>query len=390
MAQSIVTYSDLTDSSESGRVIGEKVNEAFAGRAPDALILFASSSHDYQTLLAAVHKACRPALLVGCSSAGEFTENRQGEGSVSALALRASDSDMFFSASVGRGIQSNHKTAVKELVSSFKGMNRREYPYRTALILTDALAGNAENIVEELTLLTAGRYQLVGGGAGDDAHFQRTHLFFGQEALTDAVVTLEILSKKPIGIGVGHGWQPATAPMRVTEAEGFRLISLNAIPTVEIFQEHAEKTGQPFDTAQPVPFFLHNILGIDTGQGYKLRVPLSINSDGSVNCAAEIPTGSTVFIMRTSAESAAQAASKATAAALEELKGHPAEVALFFDCVATRLRLGKEFGLELKSLRAALGGTPFAGFNTYGQIARAEGQFSGFHNCTAVVCAIGK
>lgn len=29
-----------------------------------------------------------------------------------------------------------------------------------------------------------------------------------------------------------------------------------------------------------------------------------------------------------------------------------------------------------------------AGCNTYGQIARAEGQFSGFHNCTAVVCVI--
>jgi hypothetical protein len=29
---------------------------------------------------------------------------------------------------------------------------------------------------------------------------------------------------------------------------------------------------------------------------------------------------------------------------------------------------------------------PFAGFNSYGQIVRAEGQFSGFHNCTAVVC----
>ena len=36
----------------------------------------------------------------------------------------------------------------------------------------------------------------------------------------------------------------------------------------------------------------------------------------------------------------------------------------------------------------ALGSSNFAGCNTYGQIARAEGQFSGFHNCTAVVFVI--
>ena len=50
--------------------------------------------------------------------------------------------------------------------------------------------------------------------------------------------------------------------------------------------------------------------------------------------------------------------------------------------------MGKAFGLELRSLEDALGPVPYAGCNTFGQIARAEGQFSGFHNCTAVVCVI--
>ena len=30
----------------------------------------------------------------------------------------------------------------------------------------------------------------------------------------------------------------------------------------------------------------------------------------------------------------------------------------------------------------------YVGCNTHGQIARAEGQFGGFHNCTAVVCVL--
>jgi hypothetical protein len=76
------------------------------------------------------------------------------------------------------------------------------------------------------------------------------------------------------------------------------------------------------------------------------------------------------------------------AAALAQLKGQRPAAALFFDCAATRLRMGQTFGLELRSLEGALGPVPYAGSNTFGQIARAEGQFSGFHNCTAVVCVI--
>jgi len=167
-----------------------------------------------------------------------------------------------------------------------------------------------------------------------------------------------------------------------------RLVSLNAIPAVEVFQQHARETGQSFDPANPLPFFLHNILGIETGSGYKLRVPLAVDDVGAVLCAAEIPTGATISLMRASTTSAVEAASAATGEALKQLNGHQPEVALFFDCVATRLRMGREFGFELAALQDALGPAHFVGCNSHGQIARCEGQFSGFHNCTAVVCLI--
>jgi hypothetical protein len=64
----------------------------------------------------------------------------------------------------------------------------------------------------------------------------------------------------------------------------------------------------------------------------------------------------------------------------------PPAAALFFDCVATRLRMDERFQDELAGLKGRLGSVPLTGCNTHGQIARAEGQFEGFHNCTAVVC----
>ena len=324
--------------------------------------------------------------MVGCSSAGEFTHLSHGEGQACAVGLWSDE--MRFSPGIGRGLSRDRAAVADDVVRSFKGVGSYAHGHSSALILTDALAGHADELIEQLTLKTGGSYQFFGGGAGDDANFRRTQVFCGTEVASDAAVGLEILSKKPLGVGVQHGWEPAGKPIRVTDADGSRIVSLNAAAAVEVFRDHAEATGQRFDAANPLPFFLHNILGVETGQGYKLRVPLAVNADGSVSCAAEIPTGATVRVMRTSLASAADAAAKATGMALERLNGHKPNVAIFFDCVATRLRMGGEFGVELDALKKVLGEAGFAGCNTYGQVARAEGQFGGFHNCTAVVCVI--
>ena len=49
--------------------------------------------------------------------------------------------------------------------------------------------------------------------------------------------------------------------------------------------------------------------------------------------------------------------------------------------------MGDAFGFEVSTVSDLLGGADLVGCNTYGQIARADGQFDGFHNCTAVVLA---
>jgi hypothetical protein len=384
MTRSTVAYTAESDSSKAGTLLGKEIFASLGGEPPDALIVFASSRHDYSALLKGINEACRPKALVGCSSAGEFISGSQGEGSVSAVALRSDD--MRFAPALGTHLSQNRAMAAKQITSSFRGLRNHKHLYKSALILTDALAGYVDDLIEQINTETGASYGLFGGGAGDDAKFSKTHVFFGTEAYTDAAVALEILSSKPLGIGVRHGWQPSGTPQRVTEVDGARVVSLNAIPAVEAFAEHAEKTGQHFDPANPLPFFLHNVLGVDTGGGYKLRVPLSVGEDGSVTCAADIPAGSTVRIMSTSSLSAADAAASAIKDALTQIGSNRPGLALFFDCVATRLRMGKEFGLEMDAMRDALGTAKYAGCNTYGQIARVEGQFSGFHNCTATVC----
>jgi len=382
MTESTVAHSIATDSQQAGQEIGSAIAQGLRCQAPDALIVFASSRHDYGKLLSTIQSAASPKAMIGCSSAGEFTSHAFQAGAVSAIALR-SDTVAFHPA-IGRGLRGDRAAAARMMSESMKGTKSHDHAYRSALVLTDALAGHADDFVEQLTVLTAGSYQLFGGGAGDDANFTRTHVFFGTEAVPDAAVALEILSDKPVGIGVRHGWMPGSEAFRVTEVAGMRLISLNNVPAVEAFSDYARQTGQKFDPKDPVPFFLHNVIGITTPVGFRLRVPLAVDGEGAIHCAADIPVGARIHIMAPKAGSALAA----TEAAMEQMHGQKAGAALFFDCVATRLRMGQEFGNELSEVKRKLAGVGYAGCNTYGQIARAEGQFSGFHNCTAVVAVL--
>jgi hypothetical protein len=377
-----VVSTDSRDSANAGKYLAAEIRKSLS-QPPGALVVFAAPQHDHKAMLAAIKKELPDTIVVGASSAGEFTNLTSGQGLACAMGLVGDDA--VFSSSVGRHLAGNASGAAKEMVSRFSTSSPDRFPFRAALVLADALAGHADILVDELTLATAGQYQFFGGGAGDNAQFQKTTVFCGEEVFSDAAVALEIHSSKSLGVGVSHGWSPASRPYRVTAADGMRVISLDGFPAIEAFEEHAEGTRQKFDRKEPLPFFLHNIIGIDSGADHRLRVPLAVDEEGAVVCAAEVPVGSVVRIMRTNTASAVSAAKQAANSALAALGGPPA-AALFFDCVATRLRMGEEFGAELSSLQERFSDVPLTGCNTHGQIARAEGQFSGFHNCTAVVC----
>lgn len=386
MNKTHIALTDTRDSRAAGTELGRSLRERFGGAAADAVVVFASAEHDYDRLLQALSQEAGTEVIAGSSSAGEFTHQGRGEGQVSALGILSTD--MKFAVGLGQGVTQDPAKAARQAVESFRGLGNGSDVHRNALVMTDALAGHTEALVEELTVRTGGDYRFFGGGAGDDGRFHTTHVFAGTRSYSNAVSTLEILSTKPIGIGVSHGWEPAGEGMRVTEAHGTRLIGLNGAPALEALKAYAQATGQGFDTAEPMPFFLHNVLGIRCAEGFRLRVPLSVGEDGSIHCAAAVPEGAVVHIMKANAASAVQAARQATESALRGLSGHKPAAAFVFDCVATRLRLGRAFEDELQACSRLLEPAGFVGCNTYGQIARAEGQFSGFHNCTAVVCVL--
>ena len=377
-------HTDLRDPAAAGQALAAQVAAGLSEQ-PHALLLFASPSYDHTLLLGALAAAFPGAVLVGSTSAGEFTHASSGDDTACLLALHSDE--LRFAVGVGRSLRASPSRAAADILSGFRGQSEATL-HRAALVLTDALAGSGPELIEQLVLATKAQYQFFGGGAGDNGRFANTPVFHGTEVLSDAAVALEILSPRPLGVGIGHGWEPAAEPMRVTAAEGRRLVGLNGLPALDAFEAHAEATDQAFDPGNALPFFLHNIIGIEVPGGYQLRAPISVDADGAVHCAAEIPLGSRVRIMRSTVEASRLAAERATEAALSKLGGQRPGVALFFDCAATRFRVGDAYTAELEAVRGGLDDLPMVGCITYGQIGRAEGQLDTFQNCTALVCVL--
>lgn len=380
-----------TDSLEAGRKAAEQALDRMGPGEARLVIAFASPSYDFKDVITGIRQVMGAAPLIGCSSAGEFTDGEATSGAVAVTAL-ASDT-MEVRLGVGRDLKRNLREAVGGALSGFQGSSeaamRRGHLGRTIILLTDGLAGRAEELIDELMTQTAMQYQLFGGAAGDDARFKETFVFCNDEILTGGFVCAEVLTEKPMGIGISHGWRPASRPLRVTAADGAVLRELNGRPAWELYEEYAATLGTRVSEDQASSFMMDHLLGVVSAcERYKLRVPLAKAEDGSLFCAAEVPDGALVRIMEAEKTSIIQSGGKAVELAKRGCEDERIAGALVFECVATRLKLGAQFRQEVESMTQSLGAAPLMGCNSYGQLARVKGEFTGLMDATALVCLV--
>lgn len=228
-----------------------------------------------------------------------------------------------------------------------------------------------------------------GGAAADGGAFKETFLFHGDKVYRDAVVAAEVLSEKPIGIGVCHGWCPSKFSKKATKVQGNVLMELDGKPAFNIYEEYAKAVKFSLTKENASSFMMNNELGIMLPNNeVKVRAPLKVNPDGSIVLATEIPEQATVSIVEGKRDSLLAAAKTATENAMAGLQGGKAAGVIVFDCIARKVCLQQDFDKEVEVIKRIAGDVPIIGFNTYGEIARVKGQLSGFHNTTDVVCVL--
>jgi methyl-accepting chemotaxis protein len=377
------------------RDLREKLASAAEGASPPArpslVLVFASPAQPLSELLPELRERLGDVPLLAASSAGEFTERGDKHG---ATALFAVMGDYKVHVGMGRGLRAATRAAVAAALSSIPAQVP-DYPYRTAIVMLDAIAGRSE----EVTLLAAAMLgpdvRLAGGAASDDFQMKQTFVGCGVESGEDAVVVAVLFSKTPLGVGVCHGFAPFTDPLRVTRAEANVVKEIDGRPAWDVWIEKTRPRAiargldlSSLTREQESAFFLNYELSLNAGAELKMRVPLSRNDDGSLNFACGIPEGLVFRIADADPiESQVKAAREAARRAREQLGGRPVAGAVVFDCACRYTLLKEDFVRAIQGISDELGGASIAGFETFGEIALLAGDMSGYHNTTTVVLA---
>jgi len=382
--------SKLFDSDAAAREAVRAALQGLGGRQPSVGFLFASPAHDLGRALRAAREASR-ASVIGCSTAGEITERGLTHGGL-ALLLVASDT-ITAHAGFSLGLRSDARSVADRLdhglAEAGKAAANDGRPHLTSVVLADGLAGTGERLVDDLHGRAVKGAQIVGGAAGDEGKFQSTVVGADTQAARDAVAALHVFDATRWGVGVNHGLRPTTARMRVTRATGNVVHELDGRPAFSAYQEHAATRGVDLARERASPYLIGNELGVHSFDKIeRVRAPLRAGSDGSLSCAAEIPTGSMVSILDGDPDSMIHAARAAATEAKHSLGERRAAGVLLFDCVCRGMILKSKFQRELEAVRSTFGDVPVAGFLTYGEIARYRRRRDGWHNATAVVVAI--
>jgi len=359
---------------------------------PELFIVFSSSKFDQKEMLSGVKEVSKDVPLIGCSTAGEITSAGAAEGSVAVMAIQSDSVD--FTIGKGGDLKTGVREAGVQLAKDITG--RAKDKVNCLLMLTDVLNGNGAEVVRGIQDILGSDALIVGGAAGDDFSFKQTFEYYNDDISSSTVVGVGLSGNVGIGIGVRHGWVSIGMPMKATKSEGAVLKELDGRPAVSIYEDYFGKKAEELREEPLAKLAITYPLGmsVEGSDELLIRDPITVDAEGAITCAAEIPEGAEVRLMIGSKEEAIVAAKDAAQKALAQLAGKTPRVAIIFNCIARRKLFGRYANDEITAIQGILGkDVPVIGFYTYGEIApigeSADELFSRFHNETAVVMVIG-
>jgi hypothetical protein len=397
MIKSGVGVSTNTDSYVAGVDACQLAVNDLAGAEPKLVIVFASVSFTQEDILRGVRSVVPKALIIGSSSSGEIaTAGPLSKHSVVVMAIAGEG----LATASGRGdikkdgpVQAG-KDAAKQVKDAL-GDNMK-----LLIMMPDILAGNGADTVRGVQEIVGANFPVVGGASGDDFQFKQTFQYLNDEVTSGTVVCVGLGGDFTFGIGVKHGWLPIGVPRKVTKSTGAVLHEIEGKPAIDLYKDYfgeAEAETLKNETLAHLAVLYPIGMRRENSDEFLIRDPLSVDANGSITCAAEVPEGSEVQLMIGSQDEAIKIAKQAAEHAKEDLQGVAPAAIIIFNCIARNKLFGDRAGDEITVIKDAIGSSvPVAGFYTYGEQAPINGEVrdikrcnTQFHNETVVILTLG-
>jgi hypothetical protein len=339
-----------------------ELRHALGPNVATAVLFFASSVYDPTDLAGPIAHAFPDAAVIGCSTAGEFTDQVMGTGGISAIALPygiltgavAALGDLSMDAAAGTW------SAVHALEASLEIPLRELDPsFHLGLALIDGVNA-VEETVNEVLGNAAPVLDVVGASAADDLAFRSTWVSVGEHISYRGVALMVCQAGVPFQVVKTCSFLPTGRGLRITDADpATRTVrTMDGRPAVLAF---ADAVGVPVDRLDASLLISHPLGQMIDGQPW-IRSPQAVLPDGSITFYAQVLPGIEAQVMRaTDLVADTRTALAEARAAL----GGTASGGIMFNCILRRLEI--DAGQLGPAFLQAFNGLPLAGFHTYGE-----------------------
>jgi hypothetical protein len=204
------------------------------------IIYFASSEYDPIELSKAFKTAFGNIPQIGCTTSGELVSGKMLDNSITAMSL-SSEEIGEVNIQVAQKIKEDPEAIARAfygfeqaLGTSMIGLDHEKY---VGLVLTDGLSGCEEKVMDSIGNLT--NISFIGGSAGDDLKFTKTHVFANGQAFSNASVMAVFKSKAPFSILKTQSFKTTKNILKVTESDPDqrKVITFNNKPATVAYAE---------------------------------------------------------------------------------------------------------------------------------------------------------
>ena len=347
---------------------------------PKLLLAFGSAEW-LKTLSASLAGDFAGTVRLGCTTAGEISNQGVSDGNCVVTAVRF-DTTTMRAASTALADMSESFAAGQRLAQQLPAQD-----LRAVWVMGQGVNINGSAMIAGMADVLGSQVLITGGLAGDAGAFKETFVLDDAGVHADRIACVGLYGQ---GLQVGHGsfggWEPFGPARKVTRCANNLLFELDGEPALEVYKrylgEHAK--GLP---ASGLLFPLA-MLGKDHAEVGLIRTILAVDeAQGSLTLAGDMDPDGYVRLMHASTDALVDGAQAAAQAAVLALAQPGPGLALLVSCVGRKLVMGGRVEEEVEAVSDVFRqNTALAGFYSYGEISPFAGEMAcKLHNQTMTI-----
>lgn len=382
------------DSHAAGREAAAAAAACLEGQGPSLVLVFATTGHDQEALMAGVTEVLGTANISGCSAEGVISAAGSEELSHAVAVLAIASDDIVFRTYSATGFGDASRDAGAHLAAQL-----RDHVSEDGLLLLfpDGIRGNCRELIAGLEGGLEQVPKIAGGTAGDMLNFEQTFQYHDGAVHSDSVSAVSIEGAFEAEIVVSHGCDLIGQELTVTRAEDCHVYEIDHRRAWDVFKAYLSDDGDSLEAMHVAHMILaEHVDGDDANpaaviEHFAPRVPVALDKEaGSLYFAAGLLTGTTVQLGLRNPDKVIEHAEVVTRSLVERRAGATPLLVLQLDCAGRGRLLFENRATEsmVDPVRRVIGeDVPWVGLHTYGEIAPV-GPRTVFQNYAGVLCAL--